>query len=119
MGVIKKSLSPWASPIVIVPKKSGPGEPAKRRMCVDYHHINALQTKVDSSSRGCMSLYPLPKIDEMFTKLCSAKIFTTLDLCSGYYHIGLTDEAKPKTAFITPHSKWHFNMVPFGLAQAP
>ena len=116
---IEKSLSPWASLVVIVPKKSGPGEPPKRRMCVDYHHINALQTKVDSSSRGCMSLYPLPKIDEMFAKLCSTKIFTTLDLCSGYYHIGLTDEAKLKIAFITPHGKWHFNMVPFGLALAP
>ena len=78
-GVIEKSLSPWASPIVIVPKKSGPGEPPKRRMCIDYHCINALQTEVDSSSRGCMSLYPLPKIDEMFTKLHGAKIFTTLD----------------------------------------
>ena len=112
-GIIEKSLSPWASPIVIVPKKSSPGEPPKRRMCVDYHHINALQTAVDSSSRGCMSLYPLPKIDEMFAKLHSAKIFTTLDLHSGYYHIGLTDTAKPKTAFVTPHGKWHFNMVPF------
>ena len=55
----------------------------------------------------------------MFTKFCGAKIFTTLDLCSGYYHIGLTDAVKPKTAFVTPHGKWHFNMVPFGLAQAP
>ena len=118
-GVIENSLSPWASLIVIVPKKYGPGEPPKRRMCVDYHQINALQTKVDSSSRGCMSLYPLLKIDEMFTKLCGAKIFTTLDLRSGYYHIGLTDAVKLKTAFVTPHSKWHFNMVPFGLAQAP
>ena len=116
VSVIEKSLSPWASPIVIVPKKLEPLEPPKRRMCMDYHHINALQTKVDSSSRGCMSLYPLPKIDEMFAKLCSTKIFTTLDLCSGYYHIDLTDEARPKKAFITPHSKWHFNMVPFGLA---
>ena len=52
-----------------------------------------------------MSLYPLPKIDEMFTKLHSAKIFTTLDLCSGYYHIGFTDAAKLKTAFVTPHGK--------------
>ena len=55
---------------------------------------------------------------KMFTKLHGAKIFMTLDLHSGYYHIGLTDEAKPKTAFLTPHAKWHFNMVPFGLAQA-
>ena len=66
-----------------------------------------------------MSLYPLPKIDEMFTKLCGAKIFTTFDLCSGYYHIDLTDAVKPKTAFIDPHGTWPFNMVPFGLAQAP
>ena len=66
-----------------------------------------------------MSLYPLLKIDEMFAKLCGAKIFTTLDLHSGYYCIGLTNAAKPKTAFVTPHGKWHFNMVPFGLAQAP
>ena len=85
---------------------------------MDYCRINALQTEVDTSSKGCMSLYPLPKIDKMFTKLCGAKIFTTLDLCSGYYHIGLSDEAKLKTAFITPRGKWHFNMVPFGLAQA-
>ena len=66
-----------------------------------------------------MSLYPLLKIDEMFTKLHGAKAFTTLDLCSGYYHIGLTDAVKPKTAFVTLHGKWHFNMVPFSLAQVP
>ena len=66
-----------------------------------------------------MSLYSLPKIDKIFTKLHGTKIFTTLDLHSGYYHIGLTNAVKLKTAFITPHGKWHFNMVPFGLAQAP
>ena len=115
-GVIKKRLSPWAGPIVIVPKKFGPRKPPKRRMSVDYCSINALQTEVYSSSRGCMSLYPLPKIDEMFTKPHNTKIFSTLDLHSGYYHIGLIDAAKPKTAFITPHGKCHFNMVPFGIA---
>ena len=118
-GVIEKSLNPWVSLIIIVPKKSAPGEPPKQCMCVDYRWINALQTEVNSSSKGCMSLYPFPKIDKMFAKLHGAKIFTTLDLCSGYYHIGLSEEAKPKTTFITPAGKWHFNVVPFGLAQAP
>ena len=64
-------------------------------------------------------LYPLLKIDEMFAKLHGPKIFTMLNLHSGYYHISLSKAAKPKTAFITPHGKWLFNMVPFGLAQAP
>ena len=54
---------------MIVPKKSAPGEPPKQSMYVDYCRINALQTKVESSSKDCMSLYPLPKIDEMFAKL--------------------------------------------------
>ena len=58
------------------------------------------------------------KIDKMFTKLRGAKVFTTLNLRSGYYHISLSERVKPKTAFVTPHSKWQFNMVPFGLAQA-
>ena len=51
--------------------------------------------------------------------MCGAKIFTTLDLCSGYYHIALDDESKAKTAFVTPFGKYEFNAVPFGLAQAP
>ena len=102
-GIIERSFSHWASPIIIVPKKLAPGEPPKRRMCV--------QTQIDTISKSCMRLYTLPKIDKMFAKLCGAKNFTMLDLCSGYYHIGLSEEVKPKTAFVTPHSKWHFNIV--------
>ena len=81
-------------------------------MGVDYRRINAFQTEIDSSSKGCMSLYPLLKNDEMFIQLCIAKIFSTLDLRSGYYHTDLSKEAKPKTALITPGSKWHFNVDP-------
>ena len=55
----------------------------------------------------------------MYTNLHGAKIFTTLDLRSGYYHIGLDKESKAKTAFVTPFGKFEFNAVPFGLAQAP
>ena len=122
--VIKKSISPWASPIVMVPKKSAPGEAPRRRMCVDFRKINELQPKTQrvdkqTDTQGNLSLIPLPKIDEMYTSLRGAKIFTTLDLHSGYYHIALDKESKAKTAFVMPFGKYEFNAVPFGLAQAP
>ena len=123
-GVIKKSISPWASPIVVVPKKSAPGEAPRQRMCMDFQKINELQPKtqrVDKKmdTQGNLSLIPLPKIDEMYANLRGAKIFTTLDLRSGYYHIALDNESKAKTAFVTPFGKYEFNAAPFGLAQAP
>ena len=121
-GIIERSISPWASPVVIVPKKSTPGEPPRRRMCVDYRRINKLQpevTKADSG-KGCISLIPLPKIDELYANLKGYKVFSSLDLRSGYYHIGLTDSAKPKSTFVLSSlGKYQFNRVPFGLTQAP
>ena len=121
-GIIKRSISPWASPVVIVPKKSAPGEPPRRRMCIDYRKLNKLQPEVTNADggKGCISLIPLPKIDELYAKLKGYKVFSSLDLRSGYYHIGLTETAKPKSAFILSSlGKYQFNRVPFGLAQAP
>ena len=121
-GIIERSISPWASPVVIVPKKSTAGEPPRRRMCIDYRRINKLQlevTKADSR-KGCISLIPLPKIDKLYAKLKGYKVFSSLDLRSRYYHIGLTDSAKPKSAFVLLSlRKYQFNRVPFGLAQVP
>ena len=99
-GIIERSISPWASPVVIVPKKSIPGEPPRRRMCVDYRRINKLQPKVTNADgrKGCISLIPLPKIDKLYAKLKGYKVFSSLDLRSGYYHISLTDSAKLKSA---------------------
>ena len=121
-GIIDKSISAWASPVVIVPKKSKPGEPPKRRMCVDFRRLNGKlpEVKKMTGGKGCISLVPLPKIDELYARLQGYKIFSTLDLRSGYYHIGLSKSAKPKTAFvISGIGKYQFNRVPFGLAQAP
>ena len=120
-GIITKSISPWASPVVIVPKKSAPGEPPQRRMCVDFRRLNKKLPEVHNMSggKGCISLVPLPKIDELYAKLQGYKVFSTLDLRSGYYHIGLSESAKPKTAFVVSGmGKYQFNRVPFGLAQA-
>ena len=106
-GVITKSMSPWASPIVVVPKKSQHGEPLKKRLCIDFRKINNLQQAVitEGKSKGCLSLVPLPKIDEMYAKLKGAKFFSTIDLRSGYYHIALGKDSHAKTAFVTPFGK--------------
>ena len=84
-GVIKKSISPWASPIVVVPKKSAPGEPPRQRVCEDFRKINELKPKTQrvdkkTNTQGNLSLIPLPKIDEMYANFHGEKIFTTLDL---------------------------------------
>ena len=110
VGVITKSMFPWASPIVIVPKKSQPGEPPKKRLCIDFRKISYLQQKVitEGKSKGCLSLISLPKIDEMYAKLKGAKFFSTIDLRSGYYHIALGKDLRAKTAFVMPFGKYEF-----------
>ena len=120
-GVITKSMSKWASPIVVVPKKSAPGEPPKKRLCVDFRKVNELQQEVITAgkTKGQISIHLLPKIDEMYAKLKGAKVFSTIDLRSGYHHIALGKCSRAKTAFVTPFGKYKFLMVPFGLAQAP
>ena len=114
-------MSKWASPIVIVPKKSAPGELPKRRLCVDFRKVNEWQQEVITAgkTKGQISIHPLPKIDEMYAKLKGAKVFSTIDLRSGYHHIALGKSSRAKTAFVMPFGKYEFLMVPFGLAQAP
>ena len=124
-GVIAKSISPWASPIVIVPKKTAPGEPPRRRMCVDYRMLNQLLPKVDkaySKAKGILTLVPLPKIDEIYAKLEGSTIYSTFDMRSGYYHLEFNPESQPKSAFVVggpKGGKWEFKRCPFGLTQAP
>ena len=123
-GIIVRSVSPWASLIVVVPKRSTPGEPPKRHMCVDYQALNKLLPpvkKAHSNAKGVLSLVPLPKIDEIYACLKGSKVFSTLDMRSGYHHVEMTKKARPKTAFTLPANlgKWEFLQCPFGLAQAP
>ena len=118
-SVITKSVSKWASPIVIVHKKSAPREPPNRRLCVYFRKVNELQQEVITTrkTKGQISIHPLPKIDEMYAKLKGAKVFSTIDLRSGYHHITLGKSSRAKTVFVTPFGKYKFLMVPFGLAQ--
>ena len=70
-------MSKWASPIVVVPKKSAPGELPKRRLCVDFRKVNELQQEVITAgkTKGQISIHPLLKIDEMYAKLKGARVF--------------------------------------------
>ena len=101
-GVIQQSNSPWASPIVLVKKKDG-----KFRFCVDYRKLNAA-TKRDA--------HPLPRIDDLLDSLQGSTMFSTLDLRSGYWQIGMSPEDREKTAFITPEGLWEFLRMPFGVS---
>lgn len=104
-GVVQPSCSPWASPIVLVPKKDG-----KLRFCVDYRRLNAA-TKKD--------VFPLPRVDDILDSLGGVKYFSSLDLLSGYWQIELDEEAKQKSAFITYDGLFEFVRMPFGLCNAP
>ena len=121
-GVIVRSVSPWASPIVVVPKRTAPGEPPKQRLCVDYRALNSLLPlvkKAFSKAKGILTLVPLPKLDEIYARLKGSNIYSTFDMRSGYYHMVLSEESRPKSAFVSSFGKWEFKRCPFGLAQAP
>ena len=106
-GIIRPSSSPWASPVVLVDKKDPSEGP---RFCIDYTKLNQV-TKKDA--------YPLPLIKDIFDQLQGKKIFSTLDLKSGYFQIPLTRRDKEKTAFICHKSLYEFNVLPMGLSNSP
>jgi transposase InsO family protein len=105
-GFIEPSSSPFGAPVIFVEKKDG-----TLRMCMDYRALNKVTLK---------RRYPMPRIDELFDMLAGAKLFTSLDLQQGYYNIRITDEDKPKTAFLAPGlGQWQFKVLCFGLTNAP
>ena len=103
--VIKVSTSPWSSPVVLVKKKDG-----TTRFCVDYRKLNAV-TRKDS--------YPLPRIDDALDALAGSKYFTTLDLQSGYHQVAMDSDSIEKTAFISHAGLYEYNVMSFGLTNAP
>ena len=103
--VIRRSNSPWSFPVVIVDKKDG-----SKRFCVDFRKLNQI-TKPNS--------YPLPLIDAILALLGKAKYFTSLDLKSGYWQVLMDEKDKEKTAFACHRGLFEFNVMPFGLSNAP
>ena len=104
-GTIRKSNSPWSSPIVVVPKKNG-----KLRICCDYRKLNNV-TKKDA--------FPLPKISDCLDAVSGSMYFSTLDLTSGYNQVRVAEEDIPKTAFVTKYGLFESPFMSFGLCNAP
>jgi hypothetical protein len=108
-GIIEPGASPWSSSIVLVRKKTPDGS-IKYRFCVDYRSLNAV-TKPDA--------YPIPNILDTLDSLGNSKIFSVLDLASGYHQIGIQEEDKEKTAFSCHRGHFQFTKLPFGVNNGP
>ena len=107
LGVISRvdQPSPWCAGMVVVPKKNG-----TVRICVDLKMLN---------ENVLCEMYPLPKVDETLTLLSGATCFTKLNANSGFWQIPLSTDSRLLTTFLTPHGRFCFNKLPFGISCAP
>ena len=103
-GFIQPSSSPWGCPAIFVKKKD-----ETLRLCVDYRPLNEVTIK---------NKYPLPRIDLLFDQLAGAKVFSKIDLRSGYHQIKIKPEDIPKTAFTTRYGLYEYLVMSFGLTNA-
>jgi hypothetical protein len=103
-GIVRRSKSPWASPLHMVPKKDGSWQP-----CNDYRRLNLVTTP---------DKYPLPNMQDLSNGLHGCTIFSTIDLVKGYHQIPVATEDIPKTAIIMPFGLFEYLFTPFGLSNA-
>lgn len=109
-GIIRPSISPWSSPVWVVPKKLDASGKQKWRVVVDYRKLNELT--IDDK-------YPLPNISDLLDQLGKCQYFTTLDLASGFHQIEIDSKDIQKTAFTVENGHFEFVRMPFGLKNAP
>ncbi|GKE54266.1 putative reverse transcriptase domain-containing protein, partial [Tanacetum coccineum] len=105
IGFIRPSSSPWGAPVLFVKEKDG-----SFRMCINYRELNKLTVK---------NRYPLLRIDDLFDQLQGSRVYSKIDLRSGYHQLRVRDGDIPKTTFRTRYGHYEFQVMPFGLTNAP
>ena len=104
-GFIRPSTSPWGAPFLFAKKKD-----KTLRLCIDYRQLNRVTIK---------NRYPLPRIDDLFDQLRGARVYSKIDLRTGYHQLRVRDTDIPKTTFRTRYGHFEFMVMPFGLTNAP
>ncbi|GJY30669.1 hypothetical protein Tco_0414164 [Tanacetum coccineum] len=104
-GLIRLSSPPWGAPLLFVKKKDG-----SFQMCIDYRELNKLTVK---------NRYPLPRIDDVFDQLQGSCVYSKINLRSGYHQLRIKEEDILITAFQTRYGHYEFQVIPFGLINAP
>lgn len=109
-GLIRRSFSPWNSPLLLVSKRSEDSSVKKWRLCVDFRKLNEVTTKI---------VTPIPRISDILERLGRSKWYSSLDMASGYWQILIREQDRCKTAFTAGNQSWEWNRLPFGLTTAP
>src|SRR5258705_10056498 len=104
-GFIRPSKSPWGSPVLFVKKKDG-----SLHLCMDFCALNRVMEK---------DCYPLPLISDLLTSPAPARIYSKIDLKHAYHLVCIAEGDEPKTAFHTHYSSYEWQVMPFGLSNAP
>jgi hypothetical protein len=102
---IRSDSSPCGAPVPFVQRKDG-----SQRMCMDCRTLNDVTMK---------NKYPLPRIEDLFDQMRGAKVFSKIDLRSGYHQMRIRPSDIPKTAFSTRYGLYEFTVMSFGLTNAP
>lgn len=104
-NIIKPSISPYYSKIILVPKRNG-----EKHICIDLRPLN---------QRVHAQNYPFPIIEDQFDKLYNKKVFTRLDLKDGFHQIPIYPDSTKYFSFAMPGRQYEYTKLPFGYSEAP